>query len=198
MLDIGSTKRPATKGQRHERHHQPRTERRATHHRRSIRRRLHHAAIAKGKIESSPATNPRSFRRSHGATCAARLKCPPLQRNARPGAFLGEGDDERPRASRIARASPLVDLVGMFPDEAAAQAWVRGNPMGRRTQLPEMRKPEYQARTQRQADAYHCGDCRRYFSVKTGTVMQSSKLPFAKVGLRDIPHVYVPKRGCRA
>ena len=27
---------------------------------------------------------------------------------------------------------------------------------------------------------YHCGDCRRYFSVKTGTVMEKSKLPLRK------------------
>ena len=27
---------------------------------------------------------------------------------------------------------------------------------------------------------YHCGECREYFSVKTGTVMQSSKVPLQK------------------
>ena len=30
---------------------------------------------------------------------------------------------------------------------------------------------------------YHCPDCREYFSVKTGTVMQSSKLPLRKWAL---------------
>ena len=30
---------------------------------------------------------------------------------------------------------------------------------------------------------YHCGDCRKFFSVKTGTVMQSSKIGYRKWAL---------------
>ena len=33
---------------------------------------------------------------------------------------------------------------------------------------------------QREADAYWCTDCRGYFSVKTGTVMQNSNLSLRK------------------
>jgi ectoine hydroxylase-related dioxygenase (phytanoyl-CoA dioxygenase family) len=28
--------------------------------------------------------------------------------------------------------------------------------------------------------SYHCGECREYFSVKTGTIMQSSKVTLQK------------------
>lgn len=74
----------------------------------------------------------------------------------------------------------LIDLFNMFPDEASARAWFEATrwPDGRacakcgsiNTSEVKNEKPM----------PYWCGDCRSYFSVKTGTVMQSSKLPLRK------------------
>ena len=74
----------------------------------------------------------------------------------------------------------LVQLMDMFPTEAAAREWfeqARWCPQrvcphccGSRTNVVRSGKPM----------PYHCPDCRKYFSVKTGTVMQSSKLPLRK------------------
>ena len=74
----------------------------------------------------------------------------------------------------------LDDLYCMFPDEAAARRWFEGVrwPGGRA--CPRCGNMET---TEAQGAAplpYHCSPCRRYFSVKTGTVMQSSKLPIRK------------------
>ena len=69
----------------------------------------------------------------------------------------------------------LTQLFEMFPDEDAARTW-----------FEEAVWPDGRAcgkcgsvRTQEASHAkmpYWCTDCRSYFSVKTGTVMQSSKL----------------------
>ena len=71
----------------------------------------------------------------------------------------------------------LLELFAMFPDEASAQAW-----------FEETRWPDGRAcgkcgsvNTKDVASGkpmpYWCSDCRSYFSIKTGTVMQGSNLP---------------------
>jgi transposase-like protein len=73
----------------------------------------------------------------------------------------------------------VVQLMDTFPDEASATAWFESViwPDGR--VCPK-------CGSKRTAPASHgwmpywCSDCRSYFSVKTGTVMQSSKIPLRK------------------
>ena len=74
----------------------------------------------------------------------------------------------------------ITELTEMFPDEATASAWFESVlwPDGRccghcgseRTSPTPNRKPM----------PYWCSDCREYFSVKTGTAMQRSKIPLRK------------------
>lgn len=74
----------------------------------------------------------------------------------------------------------LLDLTRLFPDEAAASAWFEA------TRWPDGRCCPHCGGTRTKAVPsgkpmpYHCPDCRKYFSVKTGTVMQSSNLPLQK------------------
>ncbi len=74
----------------------------------------------------------------------------------------------------------LIGLLELFPDEPTAQAW-----------FEEIRWPEGRTcarcgseRTSEVPNAkpmpYWCSDCRKYFSVKVGTVMESSKIPLRK------------------
>ena len=77
----------------------------------------------------------------------------------------------------------LAQVMEMFPDEAAAAAWFE------RIRWPDGRRCPHcgSERTAPVASArpmpYHCGACRTYFSVKTGSVMQGSNLPLRKWAL---------------
>lgn len=74
----------------------------------------------------------------------------------------------------------IVDLTKMFPDEKSAVAWFEA------TRWPDGRHcPHCGCCTTREVPnakpmPYWCGDCKSYFSVRTGTVIQSSRLPLRK------------------
>ena len=73
----------------------------------------------------------------------------------------------------------VVELMDMFPTEEAATEWFESViwPDGRHC-------PKCGSERTREAShkkmPYWCTDCRSYFSVKTGTAMQSSKVPLRK------------------
>ena len=71
----------------------------------------------------------------------------------------------------------LLQLAEMFPDEAAAREWFEAIlwPTGERAcqRCGSLNTHEASHKTM----PYRCRDCRKYFSVKTGTVMESSHLP---------------------
>ncbi|QBR71133.1 transposase [Beijerinckiaceae bacterium] len=75
----------------------------------------------------------------------------------------------------------VMELFQMFPDEAAARKWLEDIrwPKGKR-HCPHCGSLKTSAVKNENPMPYHCGDCREYFSVKTGTVMQSSKVPLQK------------------
>ena len=73
----------------------------------------------------------------------------------------------------------VVELMDMFPTEEAATEWFKSViwPDGRH--CPKCGS----VRTREASHAkmpYWCTDCRSYFSVKTGTAMQRSKIPLRK------------------
>ena len=73
----------------------------------------------------------------------------------------------------------MVQLCDMFPDEESAREWLESRvwPDGRH--CPKCGS----VRTHEASHAkmpYRCSDCRGYFSVKTGTVLENSKIPLRK------------------
>ena len=74
----------------------------------------------------------------------------------------------------------IIELLELFPDESTAQEWfeeirwpegrVCARCAGERTSAVPNGKPM----------PYWCSDCRAYFSVKVGSVMESSKIPLRK------------------
>ena len=73
----------------------------------------------------------------------------------------------------------IVQLMDMFPTEVAATAWFESViwPDGRHCpKCGSTRTGEAKHRFM----PYWCTDCRSYFSVKTGTAMQASKIPLRK------------------
>ena len=74
----------------------------------------------------------------------------------------------------------MVQLFDMFPDDEAARVWFEQQvwPEGKRF-CPRCGS----TRTHECSHAkspYRCTDCRKYFSVKTGTAMAASKVPLRK------------------
>ena len=69
----------------------------------------------------------------------------------------------------------IIELMEMFPDEDAARTWFE------ETRWPDGRTCAH-CGSERTSEASHakmpywCADCRSYFSVKTGTVMEASKI----------------------
>lgn len=76
----------------------------------------------------------------------------------------------------------LIELFNRFPNEKAAEAWFEGERWGKsgmfcpRCGGCDKVKPV----TSGSSMPYHCGDCRRYFSVRTGSLMERSKIPLQK------------------
>ena len=75
----------------------------------------------------------------------------------------------------------VIELFKMFPDNASARKWMEDLrwPNDER-HCPHCGSLKTKTVPNEKPMPYHCGDCRKYFSVKTGTVMQSSKIGLQK------------------
>ncbi len=72
----------------------------------------------------------------------------------------------------------LFEVVEKFQTESAAEAWfVETRWPGGEIACPHCGSLKIRAIPNRKPQPYRCGDCRKHFSVKTGTVMQGSNLP---------------------
>lgn len=73
----------------------------------------------------------------------------------------------------------LMQLADMFPDEEAARLWFEKLvwPTGR--SCPRCESTRTHEATHAKSP-YRCTDCRAYFSVKTGTLTEGSKVPLRK------------------
>jgi transposase-like protein len=72
----------------------------------------------------------------------------------------------------------LIQLSDMFPDEESAVKWFEGVRWGDgRRECPRCASENTRIVANKTPRPYWCSDCRKYFSVKVGAIMQSSKLP---------------------
>ena len=74
----------------------------------------------------------------------------------------------------------LIQAVETFGDEAQAEAWFIKQRWPDRMACPNCGSVNVSERPNRKPQPFHCKDCRQYFSVKTGTVMQGSNLSLSK------------------
>ncbi len=73
----------------------------------------------------------------------------------------------------------LLQLQDMFPDEASAHKWFENVIWPEGTTCPRCKGQNVYRSTHKQMP-YRCRECNRFFSVKTGTALQSSKIPLRK------------------
>jgi len=72
----------------------------------------------------------------------------------------------------------LMELYDMFPDDKTAEAWFVKTRWPDGIRCGHCDSERVTTKTKHPRMPYHCKDCRKFFSVKTGTVMQSSKLGY--------------------
>jgi len=72
----------------------------------------------------------------------------------------------------------LVELIEMFPDNETAETWFVSTRWENGVCCPRCGSVRIQERKTRKPQPYRCRDCRKDFSVKTGTLMHGSKLGF--------------------
>ena len=70
----------------------------------------------------------------------------------------------------------LRKVMRMFPDDKAAADWIASVRWPDSIRCPRCDSDNIQTETKHKTMPYRCRPCQRYFSVKTGTVMQSSNL----------------------
>ncbi len=73
----------------------------------------------------------------------------------------------------------LMQLADMFPDEDSARVWFESRIWGDERHCPRCGSDKT-VESKHAKMPYWCTEGRHYFSVKTGTVMESSKLPLRK------------------
>ncbi len=69
-----------------------------------------------------------------------------------------------------------AEFFKMFPDDLAAEKWFEEKRWPHKVACPRCGSIKVGRVETRKPMPWHCKDCRKYFSVKYGTVMQSSKL----------------------
>ncbi len=72
----------------------------------------------------------------------------------------------------------LVEFFRRFPDDAAAEAWFADARWPDGPRCPHCDSDRVQANAAHKTMPYRCRDCRKRFSTRTGTVMESSKLGY--------------------
>ncbi|MBF2759470.1 MAG: IS1595 family transposase [Ectothiorhodospiraceae bacterium AqS1] len=72
----------------------------------------------------------------------------------------------------------LIGLFRKFPTDREAEQWFVEQRWGNEPECPHCKSTRVQTGAKHPSMPYRCRDCGKRFSVKTGTVMQSSKLGF--------------------
>ena len=72
----------------------------------------------------------------------------------------------------------LLDVMKLFPNDKVAEEWFARVRWGGEPACPKCGSVNIQTKTTHPTMPYRCRDCRKFFSAKTGSVMQSSKLGY--------------------
>ena len=71
-----------------------------------------------------------------------------------------------------------VEAMRTFPDDAAAEAWFVRSRWPEGARCPRCDGENVQTGAKHPTMPFHCRDCRKYFSVKTGTALEGSNLGY--------------------
>ena len=74
----------------------------------------------------------------------------------------------------------LVSLMKQFPDDETAEKWFIEQRWGNEITCPKCGSHNIQVKSKHPEMHHRCRSCRKFFSVKTDTVMQGSNLGYQK------------------
>ena len=74
----------------------------------------------------------------------------------------------------------FMDITERFPDEASARKWFESTFWADGRKCPRCGSADTYETENENGMPYHCRSCKRYFSVRTGTLLESSRLPLLK------------------
>ena len=74
----------------------------------------------------------------------------------------------------------IIELAEMIPDEAAATEWLRASCGMAKEACPKCGSMDTRECKNHRPMPYFCRDCKGYFSVRTGTVLERSHIPLKK------------------
>ena len=77
----------------------------------------------------------------------------------------------------------VIELFKLFPDDAAAERWFEEQRWPEGRFCPDCGSTNTVAVPSRKPMPYRCRDCRHHFSIRKGTVIQSSKIGLQKWGI---------------
>ena len=82
------------------------------------------------------------------------------------------------RGKAFRQGMSIVEIVQMFPTDAVAETWFAETRWPDGPVCPHCDSPNVQTGAKHKTMGYRCRACRKRFSVKTGTVMESSNLGY--------------------
>ena len=77
----------------------------------------------------------------------------------------------------------LIEFFKRFPDDAAAERWFVERRWPNGITCPHCQSAIVETKAKHPTMPYRCADCGKYFSVKVGSIMHSSKLSYQKWAL---------------
>ena len=72
----------------------------------------------------------------------------------------------------------LIKVMKLFPDDKKAEEWLIKERWGKNVSCPHCHSEDIQKNVKHPTMPFRCRKCRKFFSVRTGTCMQSSKLSY--------------------
>lgn len=82
-----------------------------------------------------------------------------------------------PKAKGTAETLSVVQVMRMFPDDEACIKWLEKTRWGGKPVCAHCKSGERVSRPKSKPHTYWCGNCRKNFTVTTGTILHSTKTP---------------------
>ena len=87
----------------------------------------------------------------------------------------------------------LPNIIEMFPDDKAAEKWFAEVRWPNGVTCAHCGSDNVQTGAKHPTMPYHCRSCRKYFSVRTGTVMAEFQDRISEMGAGYLPDEYQPE-----